>query len=101
MRANAQAIGVLKHSLRQAPRARQLRRILPKPKLLERCDKYGYAAANLAACIAILLLMKTGVFSSKDKFHTETQKVIKQYYVRQVGQDLGDEIFPVIDTLPK
>ena len=63
MRANAQAIGVLKHSLRQAPRARQLRIILPEPKLLERCGKYGYSAANLAACIAIVLFMKIGVFS--------------------------------------
>jgi len=101
MRANAQAIGVLKHCLRQAPRARQLRTILPEPKLPERCGKYGYSAANLAVCIAILLLMKIGVFSSMDKFHTEAQKVVKQYYARQVGQDLADEVFPVIDTLPK
>ncbi len=101
MRANAQAIGVLKHRLRQTPRARQLRTILPEPKLPERCGKYGYFAANLAACIAILLLMKTGVFSSMDKFHTETQNVIKQYYVMQVDQDIADEIFPVINALPK
>jgi len=97
MRANAQAIGVLKHCLRQAPRALQLRTILPEPKLLERCGKYRYSAATLGACIAILLLMKIGVCSSMDKFHTEAQKVIKQYYARQVGQDLADEIFPVID----
>ena len=101
MRANAQAIGVLKHCLRQAPRARQLRTILPKPKLLERCGKYGHYAPNLAAFIAILFLMKISVCSSMDKFHTEAQKVLKQYYVRQVGQDLADEIFPVIDTLSK
>jgi hypothetical protein len=101
MHANAQAISVLKHCLRQAPRARQLRTILPEPKLLERYSKYGYSAAKLAACIAILLLMKISVFSSMDKFHTEAQKVIKQYYARQVCQDLADEIFPLIDTLPK
>jgi hypothetical protein len=101
MRANAQAIGVLKHCLRQVPRARRLRTILPEPKLLERCGKYGYSAANLAACISILLLIKISVFSSVDKFHTEAQQVVKQYYARQVGQDLADEVFPVIDTLPK
>ena len=101
MRANAQAIGVLKHCLRQAPKVRQLRTILPEPKLLERCSKYEHSAANLAACIAILLLMKISVFSSMDKFHTEAQKVIKQHYTRQVGPDLADEIFPIIDTLPK
>ena len=101
MRANVQAIGVLKHCLRQAPRARQLRTVLPEPKLLERCGQHGYAAANLAVCIAILLLMKISVFSSIDKFHTEAQKVIKQYYVMQVGQDLADGIFPAMDNFPK
>ncbi len=101
MRANAQAIGVLKHCLRQAPRARQLRTVLPEPKLLERCGKYRHSAANLAACIAILLLMMIGVFSSMDKLHTEAQKVIEQHYARQVGQDLADEIFPVIDNFSK
>jgi len=93
MRANAQAIGVLKHSLRQAPKARKLRTLLPEPKLLERCRKYKRSVANVAACIAILLLMKIGIFSSMDKLQTEGQKVIKQYYASHVGQELADEIF--------
>lgn len=93
-RANAQAIGVLKHSLRQEPKAHKLERMLPEQKLLERCCKYGSSIANLAACILILLLMKIGVFSSMGDFHNQGQKVIKQYYSRQVGQDLADEIFP-------
>jgi hypothetical protein len=93
MRANAQAIAVLKHCLRQSPKARQLRSILPEPKLLEKCGKYGYSAANLAVCVVILLFMKISVLSSMDKLHTEAQKVVKQYYARQVGQDFADEIF--------
>ena len=93
MRANAQAIGVLKHSLRQAPKARKLKEARPEPKLLERWSKYKHSAANAAACIAILFLMKTGVFSSMDKFQTEGQKAMRQYYACQVGQDLADEIF--------
>jgi hypothetical protein len=101
MRANAQAIGVLKHCLRQTPKARQLKSILPEPKLLEQCGKYGYSAATFTACIAILLLMKVSVFSSMDKFHTEAQKVVKQYYARQVGQDFADGIFPAIDNFLK
>ena len=67
--------------------------MLPKPKLLERCGKYAHPAANAAACIAILLLMKIGVFSSMDKFQTEGQKVVKQYYASHVGQEMADEIF--------
>ena len=100
MRANAQAIVVLKHGLRRAKRARQLINILPEPKLLERCSKYGCPAANLVVCAAILLLMKISVMSSMDKFHTEAQKVIRQYYAGHVDQDFADEVFPVIDIFP-
>ena len=93
MRANTQAIGMLKHSLRRAPKARKLRVILPEPRLLEKCSKYGHSVVNMAACIFILLLMKVGVFSSMDKFHNQGQKVYKQYYTNQVGEELADEIF--------
>jgi len=93
MRANAQAIGVLKHSLREAPKAKKLKATRPEPKLLERWRKYAHPSVNAAACIAILLLMKIGVFSSMDKFQTEGQKIVKQYYASHVGQDLADELF--------
>ena len=93
MRANAQAIGVLKHSLREAPKARKLKVARPEPKLLERWRKYAHPATNAAACIAILLLMKVGVFSSMDKFQTQGQEVIKQYYATRAGQDVADELF--------
>jgi len=94
MCANAQAIGVLKHSLRQAQKAKKLRKIRPEPKLRERCGKYASSAVNVAACIAILLLTKIGVFSSMDMFQTQGQKVSKQYYTSRVGNDLANEIFP-------
>jgi hypothetical protein len=93
-RANAQTIGVLKHSLRNEPKAQQLKRKLPEPKLLEKFSKYGNSFANIAACFLILLLMKIGVFSSMDSFNNQGQKVIKQYYAKQVGEDLADEVFP-------
>lgn len=93
MRANTQAISVLKHSLRQASKAQKLKTILPEPKQLEKFGKYTHSVANVAACIAILLLMKIGIFSSMDKFQTEGKKVIKQYYASHVGSDLADDIF--------
>ncbi len=93
MRANTQAIGVLKHSLREAPKTRKLKMALPSPGLLERCGKYGHSFANLAACIVILFLMKVGVFSSADRFQSEGQKAVKQYYASQVGEDLANDIF--------
>lgn len=93
MRANTQAIGVLKHSLRHVPKALKLKAARPEPKLTARWRKYAHPAANAAACIAILLLMKIGVFSSMDKVQTKGQKVMKQYYAGHIGQDLADEIF--------
>ena len=93
MRANAKTIKVLKHSLRYCPKAQKLKKILPEPKLFEKCGKYKHSLANAAACIAILLLMKTGVFSSMAKFQSESQKVVKQYYASQIGEELTDEIF--------
>ncbi len=93
MRANAQAIGVLKHSLRQAPEARKLEKMLPRPGLVETFGKYGHSVANLAACAVILFLMKVGVFSSMGKFQTEGREVVKNYYASQAGQDLANEIF--------
>ena len=93
MRANTHAVNVLKHDLRNAPKANKLRYLQPEPTLLERFDKYKYSVANTAACIAILCMMKIGVFSSMEKFQSEGQKTIKQYYAAQAGQDLADEIF--------
>jgi len=93
MRANTQAIGVLKHSLREAPKAEKLRAMLPEPKLSEKCGKYARSTANVAACITILLLMKIGVFSSMDTFQTQGRKAVEQYYASHVGEDLADEIF--------
>jgi len=93
MRANTQAIGVLKHSLRNSGKAEKLKWALPEPKLLERCGKYKNSIANTAACIALLFLMKVGIFSSMAKFQSESQKVLRQYYTSQVGEELADEIF--------
>jgi len=96
MRANTQAIAVLKHSLRIEPKAQKLEKKLPEPKMSERWSKYGHSVANLAACFAILLLTKIGLFSSMemDQLHNQGQRIMKQYYVRQAGEDLADEVFP-------
>jgi hypothetical protein len=47
----------------------------------------------MAACVAILVLTKVGVFSSMERFQTEGRKVVRQYYTSQVGKDLTNEIF--------
>ena len=93
MRANTQAIDVLKHSLRRAPQAAKLKTMVPRPGLLEKYGVYGQSVANLAACVVILFLMKVGAFSSMGKLQTEGRELVKNYYASQVGQDLANEIF--------
>jgi hypothetical protein len=93
MRANTKAIGVLKHSLRNCPKAEKLKAVLPEPKLFEKCFKYKNSIANTAACIAIVFLMQVGVFSSMSNFQSESQKIVRHYYASQAGEDLADEIF--------
>ena len=93
-RANQQAVSVLKHSLRQEPKAQELKRKQSKPKPFEKYRRYGFSFGSLAACLTILVLMKIGVFSSMDTVQVKGRKVMKQYYARNVGQDLADDVFP-------
>ena len=95
MRANSQAAQTLKRSLREAPKATQLKTVLPEPKILERCARYRYSVANIAACIAILFLIKIGVFSSMERFQTRGSRLVQQYYTAQLGQDMADEVFKI------
>ena len=92
-RANTRAIAVLKHSLRGDPEASDLKTKLPEPKLLEMFRGCGRSVANVAACVAILALMKIGVLSSMNQFHSTGQKSMKQYYANRIGEDLADEVF--------
>lgn len=93
MRANQKTVAVLNHGLRDAPKAQELKTALPKPTMFERMRKYQSLVANVAACIAILLMMKTGIFSTARKAHDHGTNALKHYYSSQVGEDLADEIF--------
>ena len=99
-RANSRAIAVLKHSLRAEPEADNLKRKLPEPKLREMFRRSGRSVANAAACVAILLLMKIGVLSSMDQFHSTGCKGIRQYYAQRIGEDLAGEVFSGDGTQP-
>jgi hypothetical protein len=93
MRANTKAIGMLKHSLRIAPKAAKLKMMRPEPKFAERYAHYVRPTANAAACLALLVLAKIGIFESMDRFGQESQKTIHQYYAKNLGNEMADEIF--------
>lgn len=92
-RANAHTIRMLEHDLRDAPKARKLERLRPEPSLGERFGQYRRSAVNVAACIAIVLLTRTGVFRSLDKACTGGNKMMRQYYAHHLGDDLARELF--------
>ena len=94
-RANNQALGVLKHSLREAPKAEMLRHVQPELTWYQNLAKYSHSVGNAAACLAVLLMMRTGIFSTMDKVQNEGQKAIENYYKHHLGEDssIVDELF--------
>jgi len=92
-RANTHTIKVLEHDLRNAPKARKLERSQAEPSFAERFGPYRHSAVNVAACIAIVLLTRTGVFRSLDKMRTEGDRAVRQYYASHIGDDLARELF--------
>ena len=93
MRANTQAIGVLKHCLRTTARAEHLRNARPDLNVIERCARYKNSFANVAACIIIAVLMKNGAFSSAKMFETKGQKAVEHYYASNAGEEIASGIF--------
>ena len=94
MRANTQTINVLQHSVREVPKAIKLKNALPRPGFSQKLIQCLQPSINMAACILILFLMKSGIFSSIDEFQTQGKKAYKQYYVNRLGEEIADDIFP-------
>lgn len=94
MRANSQAIGVLKHSLREMLKAQKLKEMNPEPKAAQRLVLCLRPSGNLAACLLVLFLMKFGIFSSMENIQTQGKKAYKQYYVSNIGEKMTEDIFP-------
>jgi len=80
MRANTAAVRMLNHQLRETPQAHRLEEARPEPRFLEKCARHRGIITNVAACAAILLLTKAGIFSSLDTARTRGQAAMKQYY---------------------
>ena len=91
--ANSCAVKMLKHSLREAPRAHALEEARPEPSFLQRSAGYRHRVANAAACVAILVLTRSGLFTSLDRATAGGEKLMKHYYATQAGEDIAEEIF--------
>lgn len=92
-KANTQAINVLKHSLRQAPKAEVLRAAKPNLSIFERYRRRAQPALNAAACIMIIALFKAGIFTSIESSQTKGNTAARNYYAMHVGSEMADDIF--------
>ncbi len=92
-RANAATLGVLKHSPRDAPQAEHLKSALPRPRLMERLSLLSQPILQTAACAAILLLSKVGLYSSIENAQKQGQRAVRQYYDDRLGKDMADDVF--------
>ena len=93
MKANTRAISVLKHSLREAPKAERLQQLEPAGGPHEKYGKHIVPLSKTAACLAVVLFLKLGIFSSMDNFRKEGNAAVEHYYAKHLGQEFADEIF--------
>ena len=92
-KANVATLGVLKHSLRDAPQAEHLKSALPRPRLMERLSLLSQPILQTAACAAILLLSKVGLYSSIENAQKQGQRAVRQYYDDRLGGDMAKDVF--------
>jgi len=94
--ANSQTIGVLQHSLRKTDKAQTLKSLLPNPTVRDRMCLARHSIAHVAACIAILLLSKIGIFSAIKHSQMAGQKAVRHLYASHLDADTTDEVFPQV-----
>lgn len=93
-RANNRALDVLKHSLRYAPKSAVLRNAKSDTNRLEKMRPGLERAMNVAACIFVAVMIKTGVSDSLLDYKEQGEAVIHNYYARNLDSQMFDEIFP-------
>jgi hypothetical protein len=92
--ANAQTVGVLQHKLRDTDKAQALSSLLPKQSIGDRIRLARHSLVHVAACIAILLLSKIGIFSTIKHSQNAGKRAVRQLYANHLDDDTTDEVFP-------
>ena len=92
-RANEQAVGVLRRDLRETTQAQRLRASQMRLGLYGRLSRFSRSAIGAAACLAILLLARFGVFSSMRKAQDQGHKMLHDHYAMYLDEEMTDDIF--------
>ena len=94
-KATSATLGVLNPSLLTPPTAKRHQLRLPRPRLLERLSLLSQPILQTAACAAILLLSKVGLYSSVENVQKQGQRAVRQYYDDRLGGDMAKDVFGV------
>lgn len=93
-RANNRALEVLKHSLRYAPKSELLRNATSDISRLEKMRPGFERILNTAACLFVLVMIKTGTSNSLLGYRVQGKAVIHNYYARNLDSQTLSELFP-------
>lgn len=92
-RVNQTTLNVLKHSLRDAPAAGDLRQAHPEPQWFDMHRSILERALNVAACLFIAVVLRVGIFSDFHHVQRDGTKVLQKYYAKNLDPGLCREVF--------
>lgn len=92
--ANSKATGVLKHSLRHAPKSEKLRHSVQDQHWIEKKRPILERILNVAACLFVMGMIRMGVTSSITDIRRQGETAVHNYYARNLDSQLLGEIFP-------
>ncbi len=90
MHANRRAIKLLARGLQDSPQAHKLRHIRPQPTIYQKLSKYTQSITHAAACLLILVLLRTGILSSLSRINDQGERFVEQHYNRYMDLARND-----------
>jgi len=89
-RANTAALKYLKRSIRETPRAERLRCVVSEPSRMEKAVPLVDRLVNMAACLFIVLMIRSGLTDKMFEIKEQGTKVMQSYYARHLDNGFGD-----------
>ena len=92
-KANQRALNMLRRDVRETEPAEKLRKAEVRTDWTMRHRKLLDSVFNTAACLAVLVMLKTGIFSSMKDFKSDSQSIVQNYYAKHLDTDTMQELF--------
>lgn len=98
-RANQQALNVLSRSLRHTSKSDSLKTARSDKNRIEKIRPVFERLLNTAACLFIIVMIKTGISGSLTDYRKKGQTAIENYYARNLDRQTMDELFSADNSL--